>query len=59
MTKDEVKKEIDALCKNNNMEIKYKFDFPIYRIIPDEVKLAVSVLEKHGLTVGLDLKEKK
>lgn len=59
MKKDEIKNQIDKLCKDNNYEIAYKFDFPIYRILPEEVRLATSVLEKHGLVVRLELKEKK
>ena len=55
---DKVTKEIFTLVKNNNLIIGFDMQFPIYKILPDEVKLAVSVLEKHGMKIVLTLNEK-
>lgn len=55
---DKVTREIFTLVKNNNLTIGFDMQFPIYKILPDEVKLAVSVLEKHGMKIVLTLNEK-
>jgi len=59
MTKEELKKHIDDLCKENKLVIRYRLNFPIYRIIPDDVKLAMNVLEKHGMTISLEIEDKR
>ena len=59
MEEKEAKKQIDNICKQNNLHIKYKLEFPVYRILPDEVKLALNILEKHGMVIKFELEEKK
>lgn len=56
---DQVQKEIHELCKKHNVAIRYKLNFPIYNILPDEVKLSMSILEKHGMRVSLELESKE
>lgn len=55
---NEAEKKIDVILKENDLTYSYEFSFPMYRILPDEVKLALSVLEKNGLKVRVILKEK-
>lgn len=54
---DTVNKEIMNLLKKNNMTMTYELSFPIYKIIPDEVKLALSVLHRYGMKIVVLLKE--
>ena len=43
--------EILKIIKENNLKLGYDIQFPRYRILPDEVKLALSVLQTHGMKV--------
>lgn len=43
--------EIKQIMSKNGLKFDYQFTFPVYRIIPDEVQLALKVLQKHSLTV--------
>lgn len=43
--------QIQKILKENKLKFDYQFTFPVYRILPDEVQLALKVLQKHGLTV--------
>jgi len=52
-------KEIEEILKKYGLQLGYKFDFPVYRIVPDEVKLALNILGKHKMRVSLDLQPKK
>jgi len=52
---DAVDKEIKAILKKNGMKVGYKISFPIYRQLPDEVQLALSVLSKHGMKIELTI----
>ena len=52
-----VEKEIQAILIKNNCNISYSLDFPKYKILPDEVKLALKVLENNGMKVLFTLKE--
>jgi len=63
-TNQEVKtanKEIQLILKKYNLVFGYNLDFPIYKILPDEVKLALKILVKHGMKIVVSLKpqEKK
>jgi hypothetical protein len=52
-----VEKEIRDILIKNNCKISYSLDFPVYKIIPDEVKLALKVLENNGMKILFTLKE--
>ena len=53
MTKEEVNKQIQDILKKNNLRMAYKMEFPIYRILPPEVQLALAILEKHGMKIQI------
>lgn len=55
---NEVDNEIQEILKKYNYDLGYSFEFPMYKILPDEVKLALSVLEHHGMKVVVSLVEK-
>jgi hypothetical protein len=55
---EEAFKEIQTILNKYNLLVDYQVTFPIYRILPDEVKLALKVLEKHGMKILFVLKEK-
>lgn len=56
---EEVEKQIKDLVDKNGYEIGYKIDFPVYKILPDEVHLALKILGKHGMKLLLVLSLKK
>ncbi len=58
MNLDEVDKKINEILAQNNLKISYEISFPAYRILPDEVKLALRVLEKNGMRIIFALKQK-
>ena len=58
MTKDEVSKQILDLVNKEKMKIGFDLSFPIYRILPDEVQLALKVLGKHGMKISLTINNK-
>ena len=48
----------DQLLKNlskHNLKISYELSFPRYNIMPDEVRLALSVLKSHGMKITMAL----
>lgn len=51
-----VEKRIRELLKRYNLQIGYGFSFPRYKILPDEVKLALVILQTHGLKIIFSLK---
>ena len=52
-------KEIEEILKKYNLMIKYKLDFPVYKILPNEIKLALSILERHNMRVTFELRPKE
>ena len=54
----QIEREIKAILKNTKTEIRYKLDFPRYKILPDEVRLALSVLESHGMKIIVTFEKK-
>ncbi len=58
MKTTDVDNQIQKILKENNYDLGYSFEFPMYKILPDEVKLALSVLEHHGMKVVVSLVEK-
>lgn len=55
---DNVRKQIDELLDKNKLKIGYDVTFPIYRILPDEVQLALKILEKHTMKITFTLVNK-
>jgi hypothetical protein len=55
---DLAQKEIQEVLNKYGLQIRYRFDFPIYKILPDEVILAQKVLAKHGLKIIIELEPK-
>lgn len=53
MTKEEINKQIQGILKENDLKMAYKLDFPVYRILPEEVRLALAILEKHGMKIQI------
>lgn len=51
--------EILQVAKVNGLAMNYKLCFPIYNILPPEVKLALKILDKHGMHIKLLLEEEK
>jgi hypothetical protein len=45
--------EMQAILTKYQMKYGYSFEFPRYRQLPDEVRLALSVLQTHGLQVNI------
>lgn len=57
--KDELMEQIQKLIGDKGLKLRYKMEFPRYRILPPEVDLATRILEKHGINIVVDLVEKK
>ena len=51
--------EITKQLEKNNVKIGYEISFPKYNILPDEVRLAMKVLQNHGMKINVTLQEKK
>lgn len=51
MSEQEVLNQIEELLKKNNLKLVYHLDFPIYKILPDAVKLALNVIYSHGMEI--------
>ena len=50
----------DQLLKNlskHNLKLSYELSFPKYNKIPDEVKLALSILKIYGMKITIALEE--
>lgn len=52
-------KEIQKVLDTYGLRYNFKLDFPVYRIIPDEVQLALRVIEKHKMRIKVFLDKKK
>ena len=55
---DVFNKELDAVLEKYDLVIITKMEFPQYNIVPDEVKLAVSVLNNHKVQLTSNVTEK-
>lgn len=51
-------KELAILLKKHGVKLDFEMNFPKYRILPDEVQLALSVLGNHGVKIELSLAKK-
>lgn len=56
---DLAQREIEEILKKYKLKIKYKFEFPIYRILPDEVKLALNVLSRNQMKILIEFESIK
>lgn len=56
---DEAEKQIKEILEKNKLKFGYEISFPMYRILPDEVKLALSVLKKNGMKISVVLRKKE
>lgn len=54
-----LQKDLDPLLKRYNLQIGGLPHFPIYKILPVEVELALKILEKHGVQYVAAFKEVK
>lgn len=50
---------IQRVLEEYKSKLGYEISFPIYKIIPDEVKLALLILKRHGMTINITYEEKK
>ena len=57
--KDQTMKAITRYLENHKMVLVVNLDFPQYKILPPEVELALQVLNKHGMTMKMFLKDQK
>jgi len=57
--KDTFLQEFEDLKKKHNVEMEVSMDFPMYKVLPDDVKLALLVLQKHNVQYQLSVKEVK
>lgn len=56
---DAVQKEIEGILYKNNMKYGFVFKFPRYSELPElpeEVRLAMAVLGRHGMKISLVIK---
>lgn len=59
MSEQEVLNQIEELLKKNNLKLVYQLDFPIYKILPDAVKLALNVIYSHGMEIVATLRPRE
>ena len=52
---DLAKKEIQEVLKKHNVKIEPKIDFPQYKKLPDDILLALNVLNKHEMKIIFSL----
>ena len=50
--------EIDKIMKANNLTTETHISFPQYKILPEEVKLALRILQNNGMKIEFILKPK-
>lgn len=53
------KDELTQYLEDKGLQIGYEIDFPRYRKLPDEVRLALLILVNHGMNVIFTLVPKK
>jgi hypothetical protein len=54
---EEYEKKVKELDKTYNLSPVVTIEFPQYRVLPDEVQLALKVLERHEYKFMLSYKE--
>lgn len=55
METDEVKKQIQDILKKSKHRIDFQIDFPMYKVLPEEVKLALRIIQKHGMKIYIKI----
>jgi len=50
--------ELEILKKKYEVDPVATLEFPHYRVLPDEVLLALKIIERHGYKIMLSYKEK-
>lgn len=55
----DIHKKLTALLKENGVKLGYSIEFPMYRQLPDEVVLAIKILERHGMRVHIVIEKDK
>lgn len=56
---DQANKDIQKILDTYNLEYGFKIDFPIYRILPDEVQLALRIIEKNKMRIKVFLSKRQ
>lgn len=56
---EKLRKQIDKLLKENDCQIEYKIHFPMYKQLPEEVRLALIVLNNHKVQITGEVKSIK
>jgi hypothetical protein len=51
--------DIAKILKKNRAYFKYNLTFPVYKILPEEVSLALAILAKHQMHIVVKIVEKK
>lgn len=55
MTPDQ---KINKILRDNHLQIDFEISFPRFKTLPDEVKLALKIMEKYGMKISFILQEK-
>lgn len=50
---------IKQLLEKEGLRFSYEVTFPVYNILPDDVKLALNILMKHGMSISTILVKKQ
>lgn len=50
--------EYSVLPKKYHLKVNITMKFPQYNILPDEVKLAILVLQRHGMEFGFNYEDR-
>lgn len=56
---DIANKEIQKILDTYNLQYGFKLEFPVYRILPDEVQLALKIMEKHKMRIKVFFDKKQ
>ncbi len=55
---DEAHEKITNILEEYKLKTNFEVSFPQYKVLPDEVKLALIILKKHDMKINLILEEK-
>ena len=56
---DDVEQQIQKVLTDHKMKVGYDILFPLYAQLPDAVKLALLVLQQHGMKIIFTIKPEK
>ncbi len=54
---EKANEEIQEVLKKYHVKVDQSIEFPVYRILPDEIQLALNILKKHGMKIVFFLKD--